>query len=440
MKYFSPRTGFRRSRQRQRTFGFVDRARSRERRFKLVILATTVLTIAAVLGFVPRGRYVAASVPPLATQGVRTALGIPTPRKEIDERWERFRIQGITDSRRALPEIYGQAGPDLQRLMRYAGLDPERGLLRWGNYDRTLLLPSTIFAADDKGRSYRLRPCVDAIWLREITIRSGILMFFLVPDGPGLADAIRGTSAIPMETSRQSTNSWGLRGPEPDLSAPVRGIVLGDSFMQGMFIGDDDTPPECLRRDLENRLKTKVSILNTGHLGYSPEQYYFSLVEYADRFRPQFVVVSVFINDFADEVSDAALTGNGDWEEGKYWLQKIIALCHSRGWTYLIVPAPYEPVLLGKRKAGHYPGELSNALEEPSLTFLDPSDDLLNAHLELIIAGTKIGRKPYACPLFNVEIRDGHFSALGAKAWAQTVGRRLMLLLDGNPAVKTGKD
>ena len=42
-------------------------------------------------------------------------------------------------------------------------------------------------------------------------------MFFLVPDGPGLAAAIKGTAAIPVSESRQSTNSWGLRGPEPDL-------------------------------------------------------------------------------------------------------------------------------------------------------------------------------------------------------------------------------
>ena len=32
--------------------------------------------------------------------------------------------------------------------------------------------------------------------------------------------------------------------------------------------------------------------------------------------------MSVFINDFAGEVSEAALTGKGDWEEGKYWLRK----------------------------------------------------------------------------------------------------------------------
>jgi hypothetical protein len=302
-----------------------------------------------------------------------------------------------------------------------------------------MLLPSKVFEADDNGRSYRLRPCVDSIWLRELSPRSSVLMFFLVPDGPNLNEAIRGTGAIPVETSRQSTNSWGLRGPEPDLDAPLRGIVLGDSFMQGMFIGDADTPPECLRRDLEVRLKSRVSILNTGHLGYSPEQYYYSLVEFGDRFGPQFVVVSVFVNDFASQESEAAFKGKGDWGEGKYWLEKIISYCRSRDWTYLIVPAPYEPVLTGRRKAGHYPGMVSNVLGESSLTLLDPSDDLLNVHLELIVAGERVGKKPYACPLFNMAIGDLHFSPIGSKAWAQSVGRRLTLLLEGNPKIPTRK-
>ena len=58
-------------------------------------------------------------------------------------------------------------------------------------------------------------------------------------------------------------------------------------------------PRNACDTELESHLKIKVSILNTGHLGYSPEQYYYSLVEYGDRFRPHFVVVSVFGNDFA---------------------------------------------------------------------------------------------------------------------------------------------
>ena len=71
-------------------------------------------------------------------------------------------------------------------------------------------------------------------------------MFFLVPDGPELAEVLRGTTGIPVETSRQTTNTWGLRGPEPEPDAPLRGLVLGDSYMQGMFVGDDAAPPECL--------------------------------------------------------------------------------------------------------------------------------------------------------------------------------------------------
>ncbi len=422
---------------RQRSFGFVDRSRRRTRWFKLGILVATCLAIALLFGALPKGRYVVASAPSWARQTLRSTLGTPVPRAEIDEGWHRYRLQGIADSRKAMPGIYEKASPPIQRLMRYAGLDPDHGLLRWGNYNVTLLLPSTIFEADNSGRSYRLRPCTEAVWLRQISIETGILMIFMAPGGPGLAEALQGTGAIPV--TEHSTNSWGLRGPEPDVDAPVRGLVLGDSFMQGMFVGDDDAPPESLRRDLENRLKTRVSILNTGHLGYSPEQYYYSLVEYADRFHPQFVVVSVFSNDFAGDASAVGLKGTADWDEGKYWLEKIITMCRSRGWTYLVVPVPYEPILLGRRKAGHYPGTVSNILEESSLTFLDPGDDLLNAHLELVVAGERVGKMPSGCPLFNVQINDGHFSALGSKAWAQIVGRRLTLLFEQNTAIPKEK-
>ena len=65
--------------------------------------------------------------------------------------------------------------------------------------------------------------------------------------------------------------------------------------------------------------------MNTGVLGYSPEQYYYSLIAFADRFRPHFVIVSVFVNDFNHNLSEALSRGVGDWEEGKYWLDKIVA-------------------------------------------------------------------------------------------------------------------
>ena len=281
--------------------------------------------------------------------------------------------------------------------MRYAGLDPEHGLLRWGNVNRTLLLSSKVFEPDDAGRSYRLRSCTESIWLRQLSPKPGVLVFFLVPDRPELDEAIRGTSAIPVKRSRQSTNSWGLRGPEPDVAAPLRGIVLGDSFMQGMFIGDDDTPPECLKRRLEAQLKTGVSILNTGHLGYSPEQYYYSLVAFADRFSPHFVVVSLCLNDFGE--GNEVWHGKGDWDEGKYWLDRIAQHCISRNWPCLFVSVPFSPQMLGRRKTGGFPGGLSNILETSALTFLDPTDAFVDAHLELTIAAMQRGQPIVGLPV-----------------------------------------
>ena len=217
-----------------------------------------------------------------------------------------------------------------------------------------------------------------------------------MPDGPGLAEAIRGTTARPLATSRQTTNSWGLRGPEPDREAPLRGLILGDSYMQGMFIGDDETPPECLRRYLHDRLKRRVSILNTGVMGYSPEQYYYSLIAFADRFQPQFVVVSVFANDFGDAFTLLA-RGKADWPEARYWLNKISDYCKARHWPYLVVPAPFRPCLFGRRKSDYYPGPLTNILDLDSSRYQDPIDDFIDAHLKWVVEGKRKGEDREGC-------------------------------------------
>jgi lysophospholipase L1-like esterase len=415
-------------RERERLFDFIERPRRHERWFKRAIVCGTLLAMCVPLVVLPRGRYLLAEAASRARKAGRAAIAQETPRTEIDQDWQRSRLRGIALSRRRLTEMFVTTEPAYQGLMRYAGLDPDHGLLRWGNYDQTLLLPSTVFEPDELGRSYRMRPCVDSIWLRDVPSPSGVLAFFLVPDRPELRDAIKGTLGIPMEKSKQSTNSWGLRGPEPELDAPVRGIVLGDSFMQGLFVDDEHTPPECLRRDLERRLKSKVSVVNAGVLGYSPEQYYYSLVAFADRFRPQFVVVSVFANDFGE--ASQVTNGGGDWVEGKYWLDRILSLTQAQGWTCLFVPVPASERTLGRRKSGFYPGAISNALGTSAVMFLNPAEAFVSAHLSLLIEAEERGERPSGCLLYNEKIHDGHFSALGAQVWAETVGRRLALLIE----------
>ncbi len=419
---------WRRKRERQRSFEFVERSLRRQRRFKQVIFLTTLLAIVVIPAAHPMGRYAAQSVWSTGRKAARSVLDLPIPRSEIDSEWRRYRQKGVTDSHRALVGLYNRADPPLQKLMRYAGMDPESGLLRWGNFHLTLLLPSTVFAADDRGRSYRLRPCIESIWLRQISPEPTVLMFFLVPDGPGLKEAMRGTTAIRVEESRQTTNSWGLRGPEPDLEAPLRVLILGDSFMQGLFIGDDNTPPECLKRFLETRLKTRTSVLNTGHLGYSPEQYYYSLLAFADRFEPHFVVVSMFANDFGDLYE--AEMGKGDWEEAKYWFEAIARHCESRNWPCLFVAAPVSDQLLGRRKAGNYPGKISNILDVSGPMFLNPIEAFVDKNLDVLLEGALRGQRPASSLLFNEQWNDGHFSARGSAVWASAVGERVVLVLE----------
>jgi hypothetical protein len=419
---------------RQNVFSFVARSQRRRRWFKSAILLVFAATIAIIVAGLPKGRYVVASFASEARKAARYSIGLPTPRTEIDDDWKRFRLEGIADSKRALRNWFKGIEPPNRRFMTYAGLDPEHGIVRWGNFNRTMVLASTVFEADDTGRSYRLLPGVRSVWVRNISLGKDVIMFFLVPDRPGLREAIDGTTGIIVEGSRQTTNSWGLRGPEPISQAPLRGIVLGDSFMQALFIGDDETPAERLRHYLEHHLGTTVSILNTGHLGYSPEQYYHTLMAYAERFRPHFVVVSVFANDFGDLFE--AVQGKVDWEESNYWLNKIADFCRSRQLTPLFVIVPLLSQMLGKRNSGFYPGMVSNLLETSGSRYLNPIEAFVNTHLRLINDATLKGNRPANCPLFNGRISDGHFSALGADLWAQRVGERLALLLCANGVIR----
>ncbi len=413
---------------RQGVLSFAERLRRRERWFKGAIVAGTLVVMTALVAASPRGRYLAVSLADKSRQLAWQAVGVPPDRAQIDAEWARYRQQGIADTLREFRKVYADIDAPLRKLMSYAGNDPETGILRWGNFSRTLLLPSTVFEPDDSGRSYRLRPNTRAVWLRNLTIQRIPLTFFLVPDGPGLDEAMRGTTAIRVPGSEQTTNSWGLRGPEPDPSAPLRGIVLGDSFMQGLFIDDAHTPPECLRRYLETRRKTRASLLNTGVLGYSPEQEYHTLRTFCERFRPQFVVLSLFANDFGDVFEVAG--GKGDWDEGKYWLGQITQYCRGQSILLITVPAPLESQLNARRFAGNYPGQVSNILESSGIEYLDPIESFVNEHLALLITRTRTGNRPQTSPLFNGVIGDGHFSVLGSELWARVVGERLVLLFE----------
>ena len=137
------------------------------------------------------------------------AIGKPPDRQEIDAQWQRRRLHDIDQTREKLRSTYVEYPPPMQRLLDYAGLDPDHARLRWGNFDRTLYLPSTVFEPDYTGRSYRFRASTRSIWVRNLKLKGGILAYFPIPMTAPLSEVVEGTGAMVVSTSIQTTNSWG---------------------------------------------------------------------------------------------------------------------------------------------------------------------------------------------------------------------------------------
>ncbi|HWE39454.1 MAG TPA: SGNH/GDSL hydrolase family protein [Isosphaeraceae bacterium] len=418
----------------------MSRGPSKHRRlFKTGIIVATALIAAAVVAAVPAGRRRALDVAAKARRSAEAAIGLEPDRAVVAAEWARKRRIGVVQARVNLTNFYNKTTPEIRRLFEVGGLAPGDTLIRWGRADPSFVVSSKVFEADESGRSYRLRPNLRSVWLRQVTPQGAPLMLLEVPDTPEVRAAAGPAGAIVDEGSIQTTNSWGLRGPEPDPEATLRGIVLGDSFMQGMFVGDADTPPLLLEKRLADAWRVPVSVLNTGHIGYSPEQYYYTLKQYADRFRPHFVVVSVCPNDFGDY--NDVLAGKGDsWDEAGYWLGEIAQVCRSRAIPCVLVPVPVDAQVVNSRRDLYYPARLTHLFPAGPPLYCDPLNDFIDEHLRLVRDGDRRGQRPSTSPLYNLQIADNHFSPLGAALWARVVARRLTLLVDPPPSAESSQE
>ncbi len=396
---------------------FVVRAERRERAFRRGIVGATAAVVMALIAGTPGGRFVAREVGPWARGILHRMVGLPPDRERVVEALHRAqRERDMAAARRAMRDV-ATPGSAMAVFLKAARMDADSAVIRWGNVDRSIVLSSAVFEADD-ARSYHLRPGVRSVWVIGISIEKA-LGIFLIPDTAEARTAASGAGGTVVPESVQVTNSWGCRGPEPDLMAPVRVLVLGDSMMQGALVGDAESPPARLQAHLAETLEAPVSVLNTGHLGYSPEQYYRTLVAFGDRFRPHYVVISLTDNDFGQA---------NDWDEAGYWVGRIADLCNNRGWPFLLVPAPPEPMVLGRRDLLDFQSQVMRIFKRGGVTYMDPLEFFTDALLTLQNEGERRGVRR-ADPLYNLHLMgDRHFSPTGSDLWARVVGRRLLLV------------
>ena len=311
-------------------------------------------------------------------------------------------------------------------------MDPDHALIRYGRGDQAFAISPQVFEPDEHGRSYRFRPEHASVWLRQITIRGGPFMMFQVLDTPQHRAAAARAGAIVDEGSIQNTNSWGLRGAEPDPDGggagdrPGRLVHAGDVQRRRRHSAG---PPRALspRRVEAARSRSSTPAISATR----PSSITTRSCEYGERFRPHFVVVSVCPNDFGD--GPAVMSGEGDWmDEAEYWLDKIQAL----------VPGPLRASACSSlsrfsvrsrsiRQEQFYPGQIAASCAVHPLALLFPSRPVhrresaagrpghAGGEADGPAAGSTIARSTTTTSLRS-----------GAALWAEIVGQRLIRIFD----------
>jgi len=356
----------------------------------------------------------------------------------------------IAATRMRFERVFRRLDRPEKTLLEVGGMSPAEAIYAQANFDSVLVFSSKVMTRDER-RGYRMRPNSRAIWLKWLMPGGLPTSYLLLPDNEAVR---RAAAAADMPIiSEERYNSRGFRGPEPDPGADLRVLELGDSFLQGAYLPEDQTPSAFLQRYLaEHCPGIRVSVLNTGTPGYSTEQEYWTLVaEYAS-LRPNVVIVHFFANDVHHNYLAVLHKGKGDWSTAAGWLERIREFCKSKG-----VPIFLVSVVPGKQQMWtadvsnrNYQARLLAELPLARADFIDPLDTMAARNLELrnlLARGDHCSIKaagqgaPHAgrlagtvaagamvtdpdCPMFLKD--DAHFSSQGARCYAEVVGRHVL--------------
>jgi len=138
-------------------------------------------------------------------------------------------------------------------------------------------------------------------------------------------------------------NRLGLRSPEigPRRPGELRVLCLGDSFVFGYGVADDETFPEVLRGLLADRLQRPVVVGNAGVPGYGTVEQALCLQRLRADFDPDVVVSTIYIgNDFVEDrdVSrfvEGGFAMKGEWADLLRTSRRARLMLHSRAWMHV---------------------------------------------------------------------------------------------------------
>jgi peptidoglycan/LPS O-acetylase OafA/YrhL len=166
-----------------------------------------------------------------------------------------------------------------------------------------------------------------------------------------------------------TANSLGFPGPEyPIIKSKdaFRIFVTGDAFSSAEGVDTGQAWPRLLETRLAARMGGKnVEVLNFAITGYGPNQYEAVIQQYVPIYKPDLILLEIFVNDFQEVLSDdqARQDSIGFTQPEQNSIYGILRLVQLRRWIQLNLKEPMKEIYSGQpRPEGYFLGNFK-ALE-----------------------------------------------------------------------------
>ena len=180
-----------------------------------------------------------------------------------------------------------------------------------------------------------------------------------------------------------SYDEFGFRRADADVSSDcdVRVLFLGDSFTDGVWVGDHDTFVNRYARQVRERSGIRLCPVNAGVNGYgSPEEADVLEHRFDDAGRPALVFLMYFAND-VDGDSLAVVDGTlpdvvRRWQASLDQIARMERFARGHGSTLVLAAIPPFEQAAERRSRVHYQDVLRDFCREHGIAFVDLLDAL----------------------------------------------------------------
>jgi len=175
-----------------------------------------------------------------------------------------------------------------------------------------------------------------------------------------------------------NANNLGFPAPDFPVDKPTgtyRILVTGDAFSSAEGVNTDQAWP----RLLQSYLGKNVEVMNFAITGYGPSQYARVVEKFTPVYKPDLIVVEIFVNDFFDvQTTDQQFQESiGFFESDQNGLYSIARLEQLRRFLRVDVAEPLGETLLNKPRAtGYFLGNFASFEKSMEPTIMDGAEQI----------------------------------------------------------------